>query len=246
MFGVKMQIDVKFVPTINYRGQLAKDHKHSKYKLYQYTIIDMATNKVYRYAYDKHDANSTMDFIVRAIQFYGYIPKIIQTDNGREFTNKYLAKVGDDTQHPMDILCNSLGIQHKLIPPGRPQHNGKVERVHGTDQRRFYNYTSFDSLTDLNTKLATYNTYHNTIRTRVLRDRYGNMERYSPNQKEAELLSMLVEQAQEPTNKVQIRVALQLGTTAKHTYIDKLITLHTPRFCTQSELAKLLSTNNTT
>ena len=58
-----------------------------------------------------------------AIKHFGYIPEIIQTDNGFEFTHfKDTKRV-----HPFDKLCNELGIKHQLIRPRTPRHNGKVE-----------------------------------------------------------------------------------------------------------------------
>ena len=49
----------------------------------------------------------------------------------------------------MDDLCQELGIQHKLIRPRTPWHNGKVERSHRNDQERFYNHLRFYSYDDL-------------------------------------------------------------------------------------------------
>ncbi len=42
-----------------------------------------------------------------------------------------------------------LGIRHKLIRPYTPRHNGKVERSHREDQRRFYATHRFWSSTTL-------------------------------------------------------------------------------------------------
>ena len=38
-----------------------------------------------------------------------------------------------------------LNIRHKLIRPYTPRHNGKVERSHREDQKRFYSCHSFYS-----------------------------------------------------------------------------------------------------
>ena len=80
-----------------------------------------------------------------AISFFGYKPKIIQTDNGFEFTHF------KDTKriHPFDVLCNQLDIKHQLIRPRTPRHNGKVERSHRNDNERFYKHLSFYSYDDL-------------------------------------------------------------------------------------------------
>ena len=80
-----------------------------------------------------------------AISYFGYKPKIIQTDNSFEFTHF------KDTKriYPFDVLCNQLNIRHQLIRPRTPRHNGKVERSHRNDNERFYKYLSFYSYNDL-------------------------------------------------------------------------------------------------
>ena len=119
MLGQKWQLDVKYVPKECYLGELAYE------KFYQYTIIDEATRERFIYAYNEHSGWSTVDFIKRAIVYFGYMPNTIQTDNGTEFTTPANAKEG--TVHIMDILLKKLRIRHKLIKPRTPRHNGKVE-----------------------------------------------------------------------------------------------------------------------
>ena len=102
---------------------------------------------------------STIDFIKRAITYFGYKPKIIQTDNGQEFT--YTMKT--EKTHPVDILLKSLDITHKLIKPRTPRHNGKVERSHRNDQQRFYSYLSFYSYDDLLIQMKVYLKRSNNI-----------------------------------------------------------------------------------
>ena len=91
-------------------------------------------------------------------------PKTIQTDNGQEFT--YTMKT--DKVHPLDILCISLDIEHKLIRPRTPRHNGKVERSHRNDQNRFYNYLKFYSYDDLKRQMKVYLNRSNNIPMQVL------------------------------------------------------------------------------
>ena len=61
------------------------------------------------------------------------------------------------------MLCDALNIQHKLIRPRTPRHNGKVERSHRNDQERFYSYLSFYSLDDLNIQMRAYLKRSNNI-----------------------------------------------------------------------------------
>ena len=103
--------------------------------------------------------------------------QIIQTDNGTEFTYKYIS---DTEFYPFDIALKNAGVQHKLIPPRTPWHNGKVERSHRNDQERFYNYLSFYSFDDLQQQMRRYLYRSNNIPMAVLGWK-------SPNQKYREL-----------------------------------------------------------
>ncbi len=153
--GIKWQMDVKYVPTECYSGTTPD-------KFYQYTVIDEASRE--RFIYPYKDTYSTIDFVKRAIVYFGYKPKIIQTDNGQEFT--YTMKT--DKIHPLDILCSSLDIHHQLIRPRTPRHNGKVERSHRNDQNRFYNYLKFYSYEDLKIQMKAYLNRSNNIPMQVL------------------------------------------------------------------------------
>ena len=155
-----MQLDVKVVPYDCRTKAVPFDMK-----FYQYTIIDEATRERFIYPYKEQCADNTVDFIKRAINYFGYIPKIIQTDNGQEFT--FLKQVGK--KHKFDVLCEELGIIHKLIKPRTPRHNGKVERSHRNDNERFYRNLKFYSYEDLIIQMKAYLIRSNNIPTCVLK-----------------------------------------------------------------------------
>jgi len=155
--GVKWQMDVKYVPNKCYSG---KDGQ----KFYQYTVIDEASRERFIYPYKEQSSYSTVDFLKRAIAYFGYKPEIVQTDNGTEFT--HTSKT--DRIHPLDTLCNQLEIKHKLIRPRTPKHNGKVERSHRNDQQRFYQFLSFYSYDDLLKQMKAYLKRSNNIPMQVL------------------------------------------------------------------------------
>lgn len=175
--GVKWQLDVKYVPTKCYVGKMPD-------KFYQYTVIDEASRERFIYAYKEQSSYSTFDFVQRAIKYFGYKPKIIQTDNGSEFTNI----VDTPKIHLFDVLCLQLGIEHKKIRPRTPRHNGKVERSHRNDQERFYNYLSFYSFDDLQLQTRNYLRRSNSIPMRTL-------NWLSPKEKRKELLSLVSKKA---------------------------------------------------
>ena len=155
--GVKWQMDVKYVPKACYAGA-------DGLKFYQYTMIEEATRERFIYPYMEQSSYSTIDFVQRAIAYFGYAPDTIQTDNGGEFT--HIAKT--DRIHPFDIFCNKYNINHKLIIPRTPWHNGKVERSHRSDQERFYNFLSFYSYDDLLIQMKRYLKRSNNIPMSVL------------------------------------------------------------------------------
>ena len=158
--GIKWQMDVKRVPTMCLTNAIPNDTK-----FYQYTCMDEASRERFLYWYDEQSPYATCDFIIRCIQYFGYIPKEIQTDNGQEFTwNTEKIKV----THPMDELCNKLDIIHHKIRPRTPRHNGKVERSHRSDNERFYSYHTFYSLEDLQRQGAVYLKRSNNIPMQTL------------------------------------------------------------------------------
>lgn len=150
-------MDVKYVPAACYSGSIPQ-------KFYQYTVIDEASRERFIYPYMEQNSYSTVDFLKRAIDYFGYQPQILQTDNGGEFT--HLKKT--DRIHPLDVICGKIGIKHKQICPRTPRHNGKVERSPRNDQERFYNHMSFYSYDDLMIQMRRYLNRSNKIPMQVL------------------------------------------------------------------------------
>ena len=155
--GQKWQMDVKYVPAACYVGTDGE-------KYFQYTMIDEASRERFIYPYREQSSYSTVDFVKRAITYFGYAPKMIQTDNGTEFT--YTQKT--DRVHLFDKFCEENQITHKLIRPRTPWHNGKVERSHRFDQERFYNFLRFYSYNDLKNQMKNYLNRSNKIPMSVL------------------------------------------------------------------------------
>jgi len=143
--GKKWQMDVKYVPK-------ACNASAEKEQHYQYTMVEEASRVRFIWAYREQSGYSTVDFVQRAIAFFGYKPEEIQTDNGAEFTNFRKTK----RIHAFDLFCQKEHISHKLIRPRTPWHNGKVERSHRNDQERFYNHLRYFSFDDLQSQMKSY------------------------------------------------------------------------------------------
>ncbi len=200
MLGTKWQMDVKYVPI--QCNKMPKKEGDDPW-VYQYTMIDEATRERFLYPYIEHNVSSTLDFIKRAILYYGYLPTIMQTDNGLEFTNHKEKKWKDGRTittkkvHAVDELLSKLKIKHQLIKPYTPRLNGKVERSHRSDQEGFYKYLKFKTFDELKTKMMDWMIRYNNRPHSSLRNREGKKVWWSPMQKRADLLLLLKEKKEE-------------------------------------------------
>lgn len=159
--GQRVQIDVKFVPTVCLVG----DAKGKKF--YQYTAIDEYSRYRYLEAFEEHSTYSSAIFIEHLVKAFPFPIKCVQTDNGLEFTKRLLpAEKRTDTL--FETRLKQFGIQHKLIRPYTPRHNGKVERSHRKDNEYFYASHSFYSLEDFKKQLAVHNRKYNKFPMRPL------------------------------------------------------------------------------
>ena len=160
--GQRIQIDVKVVP----RYCIADP----ELKLYQYTAIDEYSRYRILGAYSEQSTYSSADFlrkVVAAFSRRGVKVECIQTDNGFEFTNRF-SHSKRDIPTLFESTAAELGIRHKLIRPYTPRHNGKVERSHREDQKRFYATHRFYSLADFGGQLTAHQSRSNARPMRPL------------------------------------------------------------------------------
>ena len=160
--GQRIQVDVKVVP----RRCIADP----ELRLYQYTAIDEFTRLRFLAAYPEQSTYSSADFLKKLFKWYarrGIRVECVQTDNGFEFTNRF-SNSKRDLPTLFESTATQLGICHKLIRPYTPRHNGKVERSHREDQKRFYSCHSFYSLDDFARQLAVHNRRSNNFPMRPL------------------------------------------------------------------------------
>lgn len=151
--GQKVQIDVKYVPS-----HCVADGQ----KYYQFTVIDECTRWAYREMYDEHSTYSAKDFLMKFLKAAPFPIRMVQTDNGTEFTNALLVvkaahkTLFEQALRDMDILYHRIRI-------ATPRHNGKVERQHRCDGKRFYSKLRMYSLADGRKQLERYNRKSNDI-----------------------------------------------------------------------------------
>lgn len=159
--GQKVQIDVKFVPAVCLVG----DAKGKKY--YQYTAIDEYSRFRYLEAFEEHSTYSSALFLEHLINVFPFPIECVQTDNGTEFT-KRLLPAERRTPTLFEARLKQCGIEHHLIRPYTPRHNGKVERSHRKDNEYFYATHTFYSFDDFKKQLAVHSRKYNNFPMRPL------------------------------------------------------------------------------
>lgn len=124
--GQRVQVDVKYVPEFI-----------TGLRAYSYVAIDECTRLRFAYTYFDIKPSNTIDFLERLKAALPFQIHTVQTDNGNEFTYR-LNPCASHLKHPMDDWCERNGINHRCIPPGEKELNGKVERSHRLDDQYFY------------------------------------------------------------------------------------------------------------
>ena len=150
--GDKLQLDVKYVPSECVKCGV---------KMYQFTAVDECSRWTYREIWDEHSTYAAQQFLLNLSRVAPFPIRLIQTDNGTEWTNALLVVKSPHKTLFEDALIE-LGIDYKRIRIATPRHNGRVERQHGLDGIRFYSKNKFYSLTDARSKVAKYNQWSNT------------------------------------------------------------------------------------
>ena len=131
--------------------------------------VDKATALKFAGLYDDKSVTSSVDFFTRAVKFFPFPIRCVQTGNGTEFTYWFMR--GVRKEHPFGAALRAANIQHRLIPVGCPQANGLVQRTHRTDGEEFYKLNrSFKNLQQRRTAFKLYLRRFNLERPNVTHD----------------------------------------------------------------------------
>ena len=133
-----------------------------------YDAIDDCSRFVYAKLMPGHTQQDSIAFVNELILAMPFTIKVIRTDRGTEFANKF-------TEH-----LQKLGIEHKKNPPHTPQHNGKIERYHRTFKEKEMIFWPYHGTADeLNYRLALWLGFYN------FKKKHGGlkMHRLTPAQK---------------------------------------------------------------
>lgn len=126
----------------------------NKTKAYVFNFIDHASNWSFKYAYDRINSRNTEDFMMRIKWVCPFKIDRLQTDNGIEFTYKYVSGCPDEPkEHLLEKFCKENDINHKLIPPGEKELQGLVERSHRRDDQELFSRINPQDLKEFNEHL---------------------------------------------------------------------------------------------
>lgn len=156
--GDLIQFDCFYVGSFK-ETRLGRD-KQTQGKIWQYTAIDVASSWLWvELEASPHNpqpavASKLAHRVAADLNQWGWTFNAATTDNGNEFRSA----VFTDT-------LEQLQVDHRYIRAGRPQTNGKAERVQGTLLEEFYQPTLIGyvqpSITGLRTDLNNYVHHYN-------------------------------------------------------------------------------------
>lgn len=154
--GSKVQIDVKVVP----KACIAEQAWNQGLRLYQYTALDECTRFRDVAAFPEQSTYSSAQFLDQVVKHFPFRILEVQTDNGREFTERFM-KQSSQQLTLFEEGLRQYGIAYHRIRPYTPRHNGKVERSHRKDNEYFYASHRFYSFEDFHQQLAVHNRKYN-------------------------------------------------------------------------------------
>lgn len=134
--------------------------KQTRGQIWQYTAIDVASSWLWVelgasvHNPDPAHTSRLAHRVATDLNNWGWTWQAATTDNGNEFT-----------AHQFTNTLQQLGVDHRRIRAGRPQTNGKAERVQGTLLTEFYQPTLIGyvepSITGLRADLNNYVHHYN-------------------------------------------------------------------------------------
>jgi transposase InsO family protein len=105
-------------------------------------------------------ARPVCDALIEGFSCHG-ISESILTDNGRVFTAK---ASGTSSKVLFDRICHHNGVKHVLTAPYSPMTTGKIERLHRTMRREFFELHTFDTIEEAQAALDEWVISYNTER----------------------------------------------------------------------------------
>lgn len=123
----------------------------SKQKRYIYTVIDVYTRMAYARVYKELKPVNSLNTILEAQQYFGFQFKMVQSDNGLEFSKYFSDR----------LETKGIKVRHTRL--GRPNDNAHIERFNRTIQEECTGnyYLENESLKSLDNKILSYIDHYN-------------------------------------------------------------------------------------
>ena len=158
----RFQIDIKYLTDIPEYEIWRWEHHFPKYLI---SARDYKTGAIYlAYTQEKSSMATALfvDYLLSSLQYYGIDPQsiVIQTDNGKEFTNPTDRKVTLFEK----LVKEKYQATHFLIPYRRPTWNSDVESFHNLIEEEFFLSEKPNSEIDLLAKTFAYQIWFNSFR----------------------------------------------------------------------------------
>jgi len=123
-------------------------------RYYLFVAIDRATRVMYYKIYKNKTSENAVAFIEECKEFFPFYITHILTDNGLEFTDKFVGKTKEVSgNHIFDKACSEEKIDHRLTAPFTPKTNGMVERANGTIKDRTIKVEEYKNIEELTNSL---------------------------------------------------------------------------------------------
>lgn len=138
-------------------------------RVYFVAMIDDHSKVVKIHVNNSKGVLESLECLEKFIGKYGK-PSLVQSDNGTEFTNKYVSENNPKRKKEarlggFEIELQRLKIDHHLIRPGTPELNGKIERFNKTIKRELGRHLKQGMALELIIeKVAWYEAYYNNRR----------------------------------------------------------------------------------
>ena len=122
-----------------------------KQKRYIYTVIDVYTRMAYARVYKELKPVNSLNTILEAQQYFGFQFKMVQSDNGLEFSKYFSDR----------LETKGIKVRHTRL--GRPNDNAHIERFNRTIQEECTGnyYLENESLKSLDNKILSYIDHYN-------------------------------------------------------------------------------------
>lgn len=151
-------------------------------KVYIVAMIDDHSKVVRIHVNNSKGVLESLACFEKFTERYGQ-PLLVQSDNGTEFTNKYVSENNPLREKEARLggfeeEMQRLKIRHYLIKPGTPELNGKIERFNGTIKSELSQYLRNGmTLNQIIARVAWYEDYYNNRRP------HTELKRLTPHEK---------------------------------------------------------------